>query len=75
MKHTGDVKLIQGRKLYELEGGFYEDDTGKKFSYEYGKLYEERRPGVWYWLREKARPQPDFADHLLRQAEGDRNDF
>jgi hypothetical protein len=51
MKPTGKVEIIMGRKLYELEHGFYRDDTGRLYDYRLGKLYCQKRPGVWYWIQ------------------------
>lgn len=55
MKLTGETKLILGRKLYQRSDGWWQDDTGTVFDVSgSGKLYEQRRPGVWFWIRPDA---------------------
>lgn len=58
---SAEVKFVQGRKLYQLTNGLYQDDTGKRFDISGDKLFEERRPGCWYWLR-IAPAIPDLPD-------------
>ena len=45
--------FVQNHRLYyRTQDGFYEDDTGKIYQYSNGKLYEQRKPGIWYWIRD-----------------------
>jgi hypothetical protein len=61
MKLTGvTIETIAGT-LHERSDGLYQDDFGKKFDYRGGKLFEEREPGKWYWLRQVPRT---FSNHV-----------
>ena len=57
MNLTGRSEIIQGRKLYEREDTFWQDDRGVIFDWRYGKLYEQRAPGKWYLLRTRQTAQ------------------
>lgn len=69
MNLTGRTEFIQGRKLYEREDGFLQDDRGRLFDYRYGRLYEQREPGKWWLIRQPtpARPQ-SVGDRILEEA-------
>jgi hypothetical protein len=59
-KPTGITQLVLGRKLYQQTDGFWLDDYGRVYDWAPdGKLYEQRRPGVWYYLR----PQYETVTH------------
>lgn len=57
MKLTGRSTIVYGRKLYEREDGWYQDERGVVFEWAYGKLYEQREPGKWFWIRETIKPR------------------
>lgn len=59
MKLTGESILVQGRKLYEREDGFYQDDRGTLFDYTAGRLLEQREPGKWFWIRPRVEFRAD----------------
>ncbi len=46
---------VCGYRLYLRPDGLYQDIRGIKFDYTGGRLFQERFPGVWYWLREEPR--------------------
>lgn len=57
MALTGKSIIVHGRKLYEREDGWYQDDRGIVFDYTFGgKLYEQRQDGKWFWVR----PEPEI---------------
>lgn len=60
MNLTGRTEFILGRKLYEREDTFWQDDTGKRYDIRGEKLYREDAPGKWTWLRPA--PTRAFAD-------------
>lgn len=62
MNLTGRTEFIQGRKLYEREDTFWQDDTGRKFDIRNGELYREDAPGEWSWLRPAPQPRDVSSD-------------
>jgi len=50
-----DEIFVMGHRLFLRRDGLYEDLRGVKFDYTNGRLFQERAPGVWYWLREAPR--------------------
>lgn len=48
---TGHSEVIQNIHLHERSDGLWEDASGKLFDLCGDKLYEQRAPGKWYWLR------------------------
>lgn len=67
-----DAVIIQGHKLFPQANGLYRNEFGKSFAYDgrSGRLYEERSPGKWFWLRGRtespARTQPESKPKVLR---------
>jgi len=57
---TGRARTVLGHKLYEYENNYWQDDSGKTFHIVGEKLYEEREPGKWYWLRSDKDPERKF---------------
>lgn len=50
--------IVCGHKLFLRPDGLYEDIRGVKFDYVNGRLFQERAPGIWYWLRQQPEAQP-----------------
>ena len=55
------TEIIMGRKLRQRADGWWVDDYGTVYDWHAGKLYEQRRPGVWFWIR------PDAQTRALEQ--------
>lgn len=53
---------VLGRRLTQRADGFWIDDSGTIFDWRYGKLYEQRAPGVWFWIK------PPLAERALERS-------
>lgn len=62
MKPTGRIETVCGRRLFELEDGFWRDENGLLYDYRLGKLFCEKRPGVWY----RVEPMPVVPEGIDR---------